>query len=215
MKAGLKNVARIARALAYVACLVLLAPGAHADEGPSDKIPTGGVLRGAFAEDHYFNNSTKPLHTEGHFVVAPSRGILWMIEKPIPFNFIITPAGVTQALGTMPLMQIPAAKMPLIANVTGLVSATLAGDWAPLEKDFTVARKSTSAHWDATVTPREGVKMPFQSLSFAGNKHVDSARALRAKGGFDKFTFSQQEISRTPPTAGETAAFDSGTIPRH
>jgi hypothetical protein len=203
---------RISFLVAFVLCLANA--DARADEGPSDKIPTGGVLRGAFAEDHYFTKTAKPLHTEGHFIVVPARGIIWSIETPIRFSFVITPQGATQMLGTMALVQVSAEKMPLLGDVTELVTATLAGNWEPLEQQFVVARKATLQHWDATVTPREGVKMPFQSLSFTGNKHVDQARAMRANGGFDKFTFSQQTISKSPPTPAEAGLFQAAAIVR-
>src|SRR5882672_5616103 len=110
--------------------LVTISFAANAEEaGPSEKIPPGGTLRGTFSEKHFFTNSAKPMHSEGHFTVAPGYGIIWIIEKPLPLTLVITPTGMTQALGNVPLLQISATRMPLLSQATDMIGNALAGNW--------------------------------------------------------------------------------------
>jgi hypothetical protein len=183
---------------------------------PTDKIPANGTLRGNFTHEHSIANSSKTIHSEGHFVVAPNRGILWMVERPIPFNFIVTENGLTQSLGNIPLLQIGIDRMPMLSHAVETISSAVAGDWDTLEKDFIVKREWPLKGWSATIIPRTGNgPVPFRSLTAAGNRHVDSARVLRTDGGFDKFTFFNQKISAAPPTAAELGAFNIAQQKQH
>jgi hypothetical protein len=176
--------------------------------GPSEKIPAGGVLRGAFTEEHYFTNDKPPLKSEGLFMVAPGRGIIWTVTKPLPLTFVFTPKGMAQSIAGLPLMQTKVKNMPVVAQISGLIGSAMAGDWDALDKVFIVSGNPTPTGWSANLKPRDAKGgLPFSTLTAEGNRYVNSAKALRLDGGLENFTFSAQSISPTPPSATEEAAF--------
>lgn len=193
----------------FTLLLILLPLAAQAAElGPSEKIPEGGVLRGNFTEEHYFNNSPTPLHSEGQFLVAPGRGIIWLVQKPLPLTFVFTPQGMAQSIAGMPLMQTRVKNMSVVAQISGLLGSAMAGDWDALSSVFIVARSPTPKGWSADLKPRDAKSgLPFSTLTTEGGRFVESAKALRLDGGLETFAFSNESISPRPPAAGELAAF--------
>ena len=194
---------------AFLLFLLAACAAAHADDiGPSEKIPAGGVLRGNFIEDHYFTNTQKPLHSEGTFLVAPGRGIMWVVAKPIPLTFVFTSQGMAQSIAGLPFVQVRAKHMPIIAQISGLIGSAMEGDWDALSRVFIVSRNPTAKGWSANLKPRdEKSGLPFSDLTAEGGEFVNSAKALRPDGGLDTFAFSKQGVSADAPTKAEMAAF--------
>ena len=198
------------RLLSFILIAFMLPLTLHAAEqlGPSQKIPAGGVLRGNFTEDHYFTNSPKPLRSEGQFLVAPGRGILWVVQKPLPLTFVFTPQGMAQSFGGLPYVQTPATRLPVIAQISGLIGSAMAGDWDALDKIFVVSLSQTPRGWIASLTPRSQKSgLPFSILTAEGSKFVEAAKATRLDGGTDTFTFFNEMVAHTPPTMAELTAF--------
>jgi hypothetical protein len=194
---------------AFLLLLLLTCAAARADDvGPSEKIPAGGVLRGNFVEDHSFTNGQKPLHSEGTFVVAPGRGIMWVVMKPIPLTFVFTAQGMAQSIAGLPLVQTKAKHLPIVAQISGLIASAMEGDWDNLNRVFVVSRNPTAKGWSANLKPIDAKNgLPFNDLTAEGSRFVDSAKALRPDGGLDTFAFSNQSVSATAPTEAEMAAF--------
>lgn len=196
------------RQLLFALLLAVLPFGLQAAmTGPSLKIPYGGTLRGHFTSEHYYKQLDKPVRMEGRFVVAPAHGIICQVEKPVPLTFVVTPSGLTQGLGDMPLMQIKSRNMPFLEQATGQLTQALAGDWRALENDFTVTSKPSEKGWRVSFAPRANRSAPFRSLSAEGDQFVETAKVIRRDGGKENYTFSDQSISPAPPTPAELAAF--------
>jgi hypothetical protein len=194
---------------AFLFFLLLTGFAAQAqDAGPSEKIPDGGVLRGNFAEEHSFNGTQNPLRSEGTFLVAPGRGILWVVQKPVPLTFVFTSQGMAQSIAGLPFVQTRAKHLPVIAQISGLIGSAMEGDWNALSRIFVVARNPTAHGWSANLKPRDAKSgLPFQSLTAEGGKFVDAAKAVRLDGGMENFAFFGQSVSPASPTTAEMAAF--------
>ncbi len=76
---------------ALLALLALLAPYVALAAGPSQGLAADEVLRGSFAQQRQLSGFKTPLRTEGRFVLAPVRGLIWQAEKPFAVTTVITP----------------------------------------------------------------------------------------------------------------------------
>ena len=202
----------MSRYLILLFVLLIGAPFAQAEDlGPKHPLAPGEILRGHYVEYHLLKGSNKPVPTEGHFAVAPSQGLIWVMEHPAPFTFVVTSAGMGQFLGGVPIVYEPASKIKAMSNLTALVSAALSSNWAVLEKDFHVTRSGTPDHWHVKITPHKGGEGEnlFVSLTAEGGVYVETADLIEIGGGSDHFTFSKLSISPAGPTDKERALFNN------
>ena len=200
------------RFLLPVVLLGLFPLGALAADAPDGQVHINAnqILRGRFTEDRQMKDTGgPPMLTSGSFVVAPTHGLIWTIEKPFPTSTIITPNGFVQDIGGL------AVKLPAKKNLRHLydtVSAALAGDWSGLDKDFIVTRGGNQSHWVMLLTPRPEAetKIPYTSISVSGSRYVENIVMMKADGGHDIFNFSDAALSEATLSAKENLLFNEG-----
>jgi hypothetical protein len=169
------------------------------------------ILRGHFVEERNLKGFTKPMKSVGHFVVAPARGLLWGVEKPLATVTVITPAGLAQSINGDKVINLPVQKMPFMLHLYDMLGGALAGNWQAMEKDFSVVRSGDSQNWRVVLTPREADNpaMPFATITVSGSRFVEHVVLVKPHGDSDTITFLDQAIAPMPPSAAENAAFNS------
>jgi hypothetical protein len=187
---------------------LLLPTTAQAVEAPAGqtRLDSQHVLRGSFVEDRDMPGLKGPLHSTGHFVVAPGHGLIWGMEKPFPTSTIITPTGIAQDVGGMAI-KLPAKNLRHLYNMVG---GALAGDWSDLESDFEITRSAANGHWQMLLVPRPDSKVvrSYESITVTGNRFVESIAMAKPDGTSDIFTFSDAVLSPAPLAAPELASFN-------
>ncbi len=89
--------------------------------GPAPFLTTGQVLRGRFVQERHMRGFNAPLRSEGHFVLAPGKGLIWRAEKPFSVTTIITAAGLVQEAGGTETLHLPSAKLPFLSRLYDLL----------------------------------------------------------------------------------------------
>ena len=92
------------------------------------------------------------LKSEGTFVLAPGRGLIWRIEEPIQTITVITPAGIRQIVNGSEVQRIDAAKVPFIAHFYDMLNGALMGDWTAMRHDFAVETTGDRGAWRTVLT---------------------------------------------------------------
>jgi len=196
------------RFLFLLLCLLAVQAPSFAVEMPPQqmRITADKVLRGHFTEDHQFNNASAPLHSTGHFVLAPAHGLIWGVEQPFPTSTIITPEGAAQDFGGVSL-KLPAKNL---RHLYDMIGGALAGDWSGLEQDYIIVRAGVANHWQMVLTPRQGgkPKLSYSTISVSGSSFVENIVLTKADGVFDAFTFTDEALTSAPLPAAESAAFN-------
>ncbi|HXP98090.1 MAG TPA: LolA-related protein [Telmatospirillum sp.] len=199
------------RRLLAVVLMVLLPLSAWC-AGPSQTLEAGQVLRGRFVQERHLKGFNAPLRTEGHFVLVPGRGLIWLAETPFAVTTIITAQGLVQAVGGAETMRLPSARLPFLSRLYDMLGGVLGGDWRAIETDFAATRSGDAGHWQMELSPRQTpdqITMPFRSITAKGGRFLDEVILLKADGGdFDQLRFLDQSLSATPLSADEAAAFD-------
>ena len=185
-------------------CLLLAMASASADDlklGASLK--AGDVLRGHFIQERSLQGFQAPLKSEGSFIVAAGKGLIWKVEKPFATTTIITPSGLVQTSQGTETMRLPAAQIPFIAHLYDMLSGTMTGDLSGLKEQFQVETSGSPEKWSLQLTPKEAAvgdaqNMPIQRMDLAGDRYVESVDIHRQSGDRDLLTFSGQQIDRQP-----------------
>jgi hypothetical protein len=177
-------------------------------QGPRQAITVGDVLRGRFVQERHLKGFARPLRSEGSFVLAPGRGLIWRTETPFPVTTVITAQGLVQEVDGRETLRMPAARLPFLARLYDMFTGSLAGDWRVLENQFAVQRSGDDRAWTVNLAPRPGTDpttMPVRAVELKGSTYVDTVRIDKPDGDHDRLTFLGQSLSRGPLSAAETA----------
>lgn len=185
-------------------CLLLPMASASADDLQlGAPLKAGDVLRGHFTQERSLQGFQAPLKSEGSFIVAAGKGLIWKVEKPFATTTIITPSGLVQTSQGTETMRLPAAQIPFIAHLYDMLSGTMTGDLSGLKEQFQVETSGSPEKWSLHLTPKEAAagdaqNMPIQRMDLTGDRYVESVDIHRQSGDRDLLAFSGQRIDRQP-----------------
>ncbi len=192
--------------------LAVTAGAAEAQNIGPVALQPGEVLRGGFVQERRLTGFTGALRTEGHFVLASGRGLIWQAETPFAVRTVITPAGLTQRIGDEDTLRLSAARIPFLARLADMLAGTLARDWRALEQDFVLVRSGDSAAWQVVLTPRrppDPAGMPFERIVVRGGRLVDMVEMARPGGDADTVRFHDQVVGHSALHEDERRLLDS------
>jgi len=180
---------------------VLAATAAHAQP---QTLAEGQVIRGRFAQERHLQGFANPVKSEGHFLLAAGRGLLWVAEKPFPVTTAITAGGLTQAVGGKQTASFDAQRLPALARLYAAIGGALSGDWGALDADFQVQREGGGIR----LLPRRAdmTGAAIKSISLKVSRFVDEVEIERPNGDSDHILFTGQSLSDGPLSAEESAA---------
>jgi hypothetical protein len=189
----------------FIGLLLMVSPALADDLHLGAALKAGDVLRGHFVQERSLQGFQAPLKSEGSFVVAAGKGLIWKVEKPFATTTIITPSGLVQTAQGTETMRLPAAQIPFIARLYDMLSGTMTGDLSGLKAQFQVETSGSAEKWSLHLTPKEAVSgnaagdaqnMPIQRMDLTGDHYVESVDIHRQSGDRDLLTFSDQQIDR-------------------
>lgn len=191
---------------AVLAGISVVATPVRAD-GPSPEIIVAGqVLRGHFTQDRELAGFAKPLRSEGSFVLAPGRGLIWRGEKPFANITIITSDGVLQIANGQEAMRLPASRVPGLSHLYEVLGAAVSGNIKPLQQTFVVTQSAAGAGWRVVLKPLHAenpAMSQLKSITMEGDRYVESVEVEKSGGDTDRITFSGHQVSTANLTADE------------
>lgn len=180
---------------------MLLSFAARAEQ---QTLADGQVIRGKFVQERHLQGFANPVKSDGHFVLAAGRGLIWVADHPFPVTTIITADGLAQSVGGKQTARLDAQRMPFLTKLYTMMSGALAGDWTALESDFSVRHEGNRIVL-APLRPDTG--MAIKSIGLTVSRFVDQADIEKPGGDVDHLVFSDQILSAGPLTPEESAAF--------
>jgi hypothetical protein len=187
------------RALAALAILAITV--AAVSPRQVHPLRSGEVIAGRFVQERHLAGLAAPLRSEGSFVLAEGRGLIWRGEKPFATVTVLTPAGVVQSVDGKEVQRLPAARVPFLSRFYQMLSGALAGDWTAMEHDFTVDRQEGEPLWTIVLHPRSSddpASAQLQSITVTGGELVETVEIHRANGDWEHLTFLDQVLSSAP-----------------
>jgi Outer membrane lipoprotein carrier protein LolA-like len=177
------------------------------------KLAAGQTLHGRFFQQRQLKGLTSTLRSEGSFVLAPGKGLIWRIEQPIQTLTVITPAGIRQIINGSEVQHIEAAGVPFIAHFYGMLNGALMGDWSEMRHDFAVKTSGDHQAWRTVLTPLhpdDPIAGALASIVVAGGKMVDSVDINRTNGDSEHMAFLDQSVSSAPLSGEDARLLASG-----
>jgi len=172
----------------------------------------GQVLRGQFVQERSLEGFKAPLKSEGRFVVAAGRGLIWIVEKPFPTTTVITPAGLVQEARGNETLRLAASRIPFMSRLYDMLSGTMSGDWSRMKEDFNVESSGSDKNWQLRLTPAKSgnnAALPIQEMDVQGDRFVNTVDIRRPNGDRDKLNFHDQSVGTQPLSADEAKLLDN------
>lgn len=168
------------------------------------------VLRGEFSQEKQVAGFRNPLRSQGRFVVARERGVIWTTLKPFPSEMVITaerilsrqPDGSTR-------VELDAREQPAMRSVNAILFALMSGDVQALSGQFTVDAQRDAKGWTLSLTPRSPMlAKAFSALQLRGDRYVRQVDIVEASKDRTRLTFSALTEAPATLAADEAARLD-------
>lgn len=195
--------------IVLVVCTMLLALPCVAAEpaGVRELLSKPAVLRGEFEQSRHLHGFRNPLVSQGDFLLARDRGVVWMTRKPFASTTLITrdrlqtrqPDGSVQ-------MAFDNNHSPAASMVNSLLLALISGDIDALSKYFKLTESSLpGGAWKLQLTPKKSaLARIFAQIELTGDRFVRSVH-LEEKSG-DSTDLKFQALRDAPAQLDATEA---------
>lgn len=179
-------------------------------------LTAGEILRGRFVQERSLEGFQAPLKSEGSFIVAAGRGLIWRVETPFPTTTVITPAGLVQETRGNETLRLSAARIPFMAQLYDMMSGTMGGNMDRLKQQFAVASSGSEQNWQVKLTPLSSGNsgtLPIKEIDIQGARFVDQVDIRKPNGDHDNLHFHDQTIGTEPLSDADTKLLDSASRP--
>lgn len=157
---------------------------------------TPAVLRGQFVQRKTIAGFKKPLVSEGRFVVARERGLMWTTDTPFPSELLIKPNQLV-SINAGQKEVLDATREPGLRAFNQLIIALLAGDVSALQSQFDVVHSANShTGWELRLRPKEaGMARFIQEIAISGGDFVEQVLLQEGSSDSSQIEFSAQQAS--------------------
>ncbi|RAU20818.1 hypothetical protein CU669_16220 [Paramagnetospirillum kuznetsovii] len=162
----------------------------------------GDILRGRFVQERHMQGFANPIRSEGDFVVAPGRGLIWRAQTPFAVTTVVTNAGLVQSVNGTETTRLAASRLPFLSRLYDMMAGALAGDWHALDGVFVVGRAGNTV----TLTPKgddDRTGAQIAGITATLGRFVDGVEIRKPNGDFDRLRFSDQLLNTRPLDAAE------------
>ena len=196
-------------------CLMLAALAAPAADSDlvlvQQRVAKVAVLRGDFTQEKRVAGFRNPLRSQGRFVLARDRGVVWSTSKPFPSEMVVTRERIysVQRDGSRRI-ELDGSKQPAMRGVNQMLLALVAGDMQAMAARFDAKASALPGQgWALTLTPKTAaLRKAFARIELQGDRYVRKATIVEAGGDTTMLAFS--ELSETPAalSAAEASRLD-------
>jgi hypothetical protein len=169
------------------------------------------VLRGEFAQEKRLQGFKNPLRSQGRFLIARERGVLWSTLKPFPSDVVLTRDRIlTRQADGRSRVEVDARQQPALRSVNAMMFALMSGDVQTLTARFNVQPTLLADNgWRLVLTPRPGaMAQAFQRVTLEGDRYVRRVDIEERGGDRTQLTFTGMVDAPARLTADEARRFD-------
>ena len=169
------------------------------------------VLRGEFTQEKRLQGFRNPLKSQGRFLIARERGVLWSTLKPFPSDVVLTRDRIlTRQADGRSRVEVDARQQPALRSVNAMMFALMSGDVQALTARFNL-QPTLLAHggWRLVLTPKPGaMAQAFQRVTLEGDRYVRSVDIEEPSGDRTQLRFTGMVDLPARLTADEARRFD-------
>ena len=168
------------------------------------------VLRGEFAQEKQVAGFKNPLRSNGRFLLARDKGVLWTTTAPFPSEIVITQDRILsrQRDGSR-RVEVDGKQQPGLRSVNAMMFALMSGDMKALTSTFDVKEEPAAGGWKMTLVPRSRqLAQAFSSVRLSGDRYVREVELREANGDLTRLRFSGMSEAPATLSRDEAARFD-------
>ena len=167
------------------------------------------VLRGRFEQTTQVAGFSRPLRSNGDFLVARDHGVLWHTREPFAGELRLTREAIVATQDGQTAFRLSADEEPTVRIIIGLMFSLLNGEVDRLAEHFTVDGQAGDAGWELALKPRQpGLAKLLSGVDLQGDRHVRRIVLEEANGDRTEIVFSDQRDAPPTLTAEEAARFE-------
>lgn len=163
------------------------------------------TVQGHVQQKRYLRSLEQPLLSQGRFVMAADKGLLWETRSPIASLIRITPEGMMHQDGAgrwQPLQQQGAGSQTQIRLFMDLLS----GNTRSLSGQFAQSLQGDAQGWTLTLDPALAVlKQIFQRITIKGARSIEQVTLAETQGDRTEILFSNLRINQPLPATDQDA----------
>lgn len=153
-------------------------------------------VQGAFTQQRYLKSLTKPMTTNGQFVLIPKRGLLWHMQKPFENRLRVRADGIMQWNGKS-WVAANQSKMNGQSQQIRLFLDLLGGNTQGLEKQFDLQLSGSQQKWTLRLNPKTALmKQIFNHIEISGNNVVRRIELNEKQGDRTVMQFNQVQTGK-------------------
>ena len=199
------------RVFAFVLAVVVggfVAPAIAADPLAEvrEQVAQVPLLRGDFSQEKQVAGFRNPLRSNGRFLLARDKGVVWTTTAPFPSELVITRDRILsrQRDGSR-RVEVDGKQQPGLRSVNAMMFALMSGDMKALTSTFDVKGEPAATGWAMTLVPRSRqLAQAFTSVRLSGDRYVREVELREANGDLTRLRFSG--MSETPALSRDEAA---------
>jgi outer membrane lipoprotein-sorting protein len=203
------------RAFVLVAMLLPIAPGparaADTLAAVQQRVAQVSVLRGEFTQEKRIQGFRNPLRSQGRFLLARDKGVLWTTLKPFPSEVVLTRERILsrQSDGST-RVELDARQQPALRSVNAMMFALMSGDVKALTGRFDAQAQVLPGNgWKLVLTPKPGaVAQAFSAITLEGDRYVRQVSIDERNGDNTRLQFSGMSETPAQLTTDEAHRFD-------
>ncbi|MBA3929856.1 MAG: outer membrane lipoprotein carrier protein LolA [Xanthomonas sp.] len=168
------------------------------------------VLRGEFSQEKQVAGFKNPLRSNGRFLLARDKGVVWTTTAPFPSEIVITQDRILsrQRDGSR-RVDVDGKQQPGLRSVNAMMFALMSGDMKALTSAFEVKEDQAGNGWRMTLAPRSRqLAQAFTSVRLAGDRYVREVEVREANGDLTRLRFSGMSEAPATLSRDEAAQFD-------
>ncbi|MCR6627830.1 MAG: outer membrane lipoprotein carrier protein LolA [Pseudoxanthomonas sp.] len=168
------------------------------------------VLRGEFAQEKQVAGFKNPLRSNGRFLLARDKGVLWTTTAPFPSEIVITQDRILsrQRDGSR-RVEVDGKQQPGLRSVNAMMFALMSGDMKALTSTFDVKEEPAAGGWKMTLVPRSRqLAQAFTSVRLSGDRYVREVELREANGDLTRLRFSGMSEAPATLSRDEAARFE-------
>lgn len=168
------------------------------------------VLRGEFAQEKQVAGFKNPLRSNGRFLLARDKGVLWTTTAPFPSEIVVTQDRILsrQRDGSR-RVEVDGKQQPGLRSVNAMMFALMSGDMKALTSTFDVKEEPAAGGWKMTLVPRSRqLAQAFTSVRLSGDRYVREVELREANGDLTRLRFSGMSEAQATLSSDEAARFE-------
>ncbi|WP_454831026.1 outer membrane lipoprotein carrier protein LolA [Pseudoxanthomonas wuyuanensis] len=198
----------LALALAFGAAAVRAADDLALVQQRVAQVP---VLRGDFQQQKQVAGFSKPLRSQGRFVLSREHGVLWSTLKPFASEVVLTRDRIlSRQRDGSTRVELDGRQQPALRAVNEMMFALMSGDVAALAPRFSSTVEALPEQgWRLTLTPQPGpLARSFKRIRLQGDRYVRQVEIEEANGDRSLLEFTAISESPAALSHAEAARFD-------